>query len=148
MKIKHIKENYYVSEDGKVFKEMKPWLNGGYENIKLNGEHASVHRLVAEAFIANPDNKPQVNHIDGNKENNHVNNLEWITAKENINHGQFKLGQSPVRNKVKTALYRGAKLIGTFESKKEACEVASLLGAKKTSLMKHGVSNGFTVLKV
>ena len=52
---------------------------------KQKGE--TVSRLVGRAFIPNPENKPQINHIDENKQNNHVDNLEWVTAKENSNHG-------------------------------------------------------------
>ena len=60
----------------------------GYLRVDLydeNGKrkHFKVHRLVAQAFIDNPEKKPQVNHIDGNKKNNSVTNLEWVTDKEN-----------------------------------------------------------------
>ena len=60
---------------------------GGYKavNLYLNGKMKTykVHRLVALTFIANPDNKPCVDHIDGNRTNNNVNNLRWVTNSEN-----------------------------------------------------------------
>lgn len=63
----------------------------GYIKVTLTNKNKSdnrdIHRLVAQAFIPNPENKPQVNHIDEDKTNNIVYNLEWVTAKENMNHG-------------------------------------------------------------
>lgn len=59
-----------------------------YATISVRNKtvNLNVHRLVALAFIPNPENKPEVNHKDGNKSNNHYSNLEWVTHKENIQH--------------------------------------------------------------
>lgn len=95
-------ENYLVSDDGRVFslisnRELKPYAKSrgyGYKrldytvSITHNGKqrHPKISRMVAMAFIPNPLNKEQVNHIDGNPLNNHVSNLEWTTNKENQQH--------------------------------------------------------------
>ena len=64
--------------------------NYGYKVVGLvnidGAKNLKVHRLVAMTFVANPDNKETVNHIDGNKANNSINNLEWNTLRENIEH--------------------------------------------------------------
>ena len=82
---------YYTKE-----RMLKPYVSEkGYLLVDLRGHEKrtikTVHRLVAEAFIPNPENKPQVNHIDGNKQNNCVDNLEWCTNSENQIHA-FKSG--------------------------------------------------------
>jgi len=68
-------------------------IKSGYRVVDLLGRHRLVHRLVAMAFIPNPANKAQVNHIDGNKRNNVASNLEWCTGKENILHARDVLGR-------------------------------------------------------
>lgn len=88
---------YAITSCGKVWsyrrkKFLKPGTNRhGYEYVVLSVDGQkktlTVHRLVAETYISNPDNKPEVNHKDENKANNNINNLEWITKKENVNYG-------------------------------------------------------------
>ena len=90
---------YLVSNLGRVKslkfgkeKILKQSNSMGYLRITLkkrDGKQKTpkVHRLVALAFIPNPNNKPQVNHKDGNKYNNHIDNLEWSTCQENVQHG-------------------------------------------------------------
>ena len=73
-------------------KNYKPH-HSGYIYLRVNIKKYALHRLVALTFIENPKNKEQVNHIDGNKINNCVNNLEWCTNKENklvISHNKNK----------------------------------------------------------
>lgn len=93
--------NYEADEDGKIYniitqKELTGTIyNTGYKMVRLTTEEGKkgygVHRLIAQTFIPNPNNLPIVNHIDGNKQNNCVSNLEWVTQSQNRNHAINKL---------------------------------------------------------
>ncbi|WP_229683039.1 HNH endonuclease [Virgibacillus oceani] len=84
--------NYEISNHGRVRnKDNKVIVRGevtekGYLRVLMNKKHYKVHRLVGLFFIPNLDNKSEINHKDGNKLNNHVDNLEWVTSDENITH--------------------------------------------------------------
>ena len=84
--------NFIVFEDGRIFKRLDPPISSsGYKFVRIGKKSYPLHRVVASTFIPNPENKPQVNHIDGNKTNNAVSNLEWVTNQENVQHA-VKLG--------------------------------------------------------
>lgn len=85
-------DDYEITKDGDVINKhnrhiLKGQPNGkGYLRVSIGGKLYFIHRLVAEKYIPNPEGKQQVNHIDGNKLNNSVDNLEWVTNQENRDH--------------------------------------------------------------
>ena len=112
---------------GRTVKEriLKPGVVGsGYLMISLctGGKQKmfSVHRLVCQAFHENPDNKPQVNHINEDKTDNRACNLEWSTAKENMNHGTHNERVAKARSKPVGQYTRYGDLVKVWPSTQEA----------------------------
>lgn len=142
--------DYMISDNGDVFSIKKnkylmtPKVDkDGYLTIGLryNGRRywRRVHRLVAEYFINNIENKPCVNHINGVVNDNNVNNLEWCTVSENTLHGFKALGRVsiPTTSK-KCKLFYNDEFVMEFEDIKTASEYASNhYGVSKSSMIKH-----------
>lgn len=132
--------NYLIGNNGEVYNKQnqhskRPTSNRygkGYLYVDLykdNKRHRQyIHRLVAEAFMPNPENKPYVNHIDGNPHNNSVENLEWCTPLENVEHAskvlgtmkQYKIANDNRKRKIKMLNKDTGKEIETFESIRDA----------------------------
>lgn len=123
-------ENYEVSNLGKVRniksgRLLKPYLTkNGYLRHYLHGhdkrKHLLLHRILATAFIDNPGKKPQVNHIDENKLNNDLSNLEWCTERENNIHGtRTKRAAEKLSRKV-IQLDLNDNVLNEFESMRQA----------------------------
>lgn len=103
----------------------------GYAVVKLRDKNKvitkKVHRLVAEAFLTNEENKPQVNHKDGNKQNNNLSNLEWVTASENIRHAKENGFQCECNNRKRVEqLTLNGESVATFNSLKAAEEATGI----------------------
>ena len=119
---------YQVSNTGRIkriLKSKERMLIGrldkdGYKEVilskKQNKKYCKLHRLVAEAFVPNTNNKPQVNHKDRNKTNNSADNLEWVTGSENTIHS-FVTGRKPHKGtRAVSQFTKDMKLISHWES--------------------------------
>lgn len=152
---------YAATNDGRIFsikkgkeiQQKKTRLqNAGYlivDLFKLNVQKTVlVHRLIAQAFCENPKEKPHVNHINGNKIDNHYSNLEWCTMSENQLHA-LKIG---LRKTIPVAQYsyRSGKLINVYDSIKEAAQNTGTSKARISECLrgKFKQSNGFKWMAV
>lgn len=123
-------KDYYVDYDGSIYKgknKLKCNNQNGYRAVMITYKDGSrkrwyVHRIVAEIYLENKDRKPFVNHIDGDKANNSVSNLEWVTCKENARHasdtGLIKSGEDS-----RTAIYSNKQIHDVCKMLQENCRV-------------------------
>lgn len=121
-----LRHNYYIDEHGNIFSEYSNKFlthertKNGYLRVEIQGKHYLVHRLVAMAFLGIKSNGYEVNHKDQNPENNDIDNLEWVTHKENINY-------EPTKQLRTASIARGERCNFSKLTEKEVREIISLL---------------------
>lgn len=134
-----VKYNQHHFEDGKRGYYEREVVGSehqdGYLFVTINNKQYPKHRLVAELFIDNPDNKPFINHIDGNKQNNRAENLEWCTHAENIEHS-YKNGLQgkPVKTNESRLLHLIPKVQEMYSLGLSKRKIASELGISHPSV--------------
>ena len=150
------KNRRVVKYKGKLLKTICNKYGYLYLRISKNNfiKHKYVSRLVAEAFIKKPFNKNTVNHIDGNKTNNHASNLEWCTQKENIQHAwnvglceSVRTSKNKNKPQKPVVMYKGEQEFLIFDSMTEAARamgnIGFLCGISNCCNGKGKLSNGY-----
>lgn len=152
--IKGLEGLYKVSNKGRVLSMrrnlvLKTNINeNGYEMISLQKKKYRVHRLVAEAFIPNIEGKPEINHIDENKLNNKVENLEWATRSENINYGHRNEKMAEKIRKPILQFTKSGELIKEFDSVSRAADELNLRQSNISAILRGTrVSTGGFIFK-
>lgn len=154
-------EDYQVSGDGKVYsiksnKILKPDIDkDGYEIYRIRDKYGNrktfkCHRLVAFTFIENPNNLPIINHIDGNKRNNNLSNLEWCTVQQNTRHAVDTGLLKPYTRGIEVYDIFKKRVVSRFNSYDD---LSNITGLKKSSLidMVHEdrlLYSGFKIIRV
>lgn len=133
------KDIKYLTPSGQRYKKVKLYKNSKCKTFV-------IHRLVAKAFIPNEFNKKEVNHIDGNKDNNNVSNLEWTTREENHFHkcvnGLNSTKEATEKNKIKIVqINSNGETINEFESISEASRKLNLSAANICNVCKGKLKN-------